>query len=146
MISIKKAFLSLILTFVAFVARAQQNFLPANPAECTQSFFTALTEENTPAVRALLTIDFSMVSFDGSLIDAATLAEAISSGSITIERGDVQRMYSRVYGDAGIVTGTWDARGKLQGYDFQNRISFMAVCVRQGASWKVAGVQFTPQP
>ncbi len=143
---LRKAFLSLTLIGIAFVAHAQQTFLPTNPTECTQSFFTALTEENAPSLRALLTIDFSMVSFDGGLIDAATLSDAIGSGSITIDRGDVQRMYSRIYGDAGVVTGTWDARGKLQGYDFQNRLSFMALCVRQGGSWKVAGIQFTPQP
>lgn len=141
---VKKVFPVWLLMLTTFVALARQGTPPNSPAECTQAFFEALLAKDAPALRALLTTDFNMVSFDGNLVDGGTLAEAISSGYIAIESGDVSRTYARLYGEAGIVTGTWTARGNLQGYKFDNQISFMAVCVRKGGTWKLAGVQFTP--
>ncbi len=128
------------------LAVARESDPPSNPEACVQAFFDALLAKDVLTLRALLTVDYAMVSFDGSLVDGPTLAEAIASGYIAIESGDVSRTYARLYGEAGVVTGTWNARGNLQGYKFDNRISFMAVCVRQGGAWKVAGVQFTPIP
>jgi ketosteroid isomerase-like protein len=135
-----------LLLMLMSVTLARETLPPNTPAECAQAFFDALLAKDTPALRSLLTVDYAMVSFDGSLVDGPTLAEAIASGYITIERGDVSRSYARLYGDAGIVTGTWNARGNLQSYKFDNQISFMAVCVRQGGAWKLAGVQLTPIP
>ena len=133
-----------LLVLTACVALAQQRPLPNSPTECAQAFFDALLAKDDQALRSLLTTDFDMVSFDGNLVDGGTLAEAIDSGYIAIESGDVSRTYARLYGDAGIVTGTWNAKGNLQGYKFENQISFMAVCVRQGGTWKLAGVQLSP--
>ena len=135
-----------LLMLTTCAALARQGTPPNNPTDCTQAFFDALLAKDAPALRALLTVDFGMVSFDGSLVDSGTLAEAVGSGYIAIESGQVSRTYARLYGDAGIVTGTWNARGTLQGYKFDNQISFMAVCVRQGGAWKLAGVQLTPLP
>jgi ketosteroid isomerase-like protein len=142
----KKGFITCLFIGVLSGALARQTPPPNTPVECTQAFFDALLAKDSPALRALLTVDYAMVSFDGSLIDGATLGEAVASGYITIESGDVSRTYARLYGDTGVVTGTWNARGNLQGYKFDNQISFMAVCVRQGGAWKLAGVQFTPIP
>ena len=140
----KRMFSTWILVMSVYVTLARQGIPPGNPVECTEAFFEALLAKDAPVLRSLLTTDFNMVSFDGSLVDGGTLAEAIGSGYITVESGDVSRTYDRLYGDAGIVTGTWNARGTLQGYKFDNQISFMVVCVRQGGAWKLAGVQFTP--
>lgn len=142
----KKVFGTYLLIMVMSVTWARESNPPSNPEACVEAFFDALLAKDAPALRALLTVDYAMVSFDGSLVDGPTLAEAIASGYIAIERGDVSRSYARLYGDTGIVTGTWNARGTLQGYKFDNQISFMAVCVRQGGAWKLAGVQFTPNP
>ena len=114
-----------LLVLTACVALAQQRPLPNSPTECAQAFFDALLAKDDQALRSLLTTDFD-------------------SGYIAIESGDVSRTYARLYGDAGIVTGTWNAKGNLQGYKFENQISFMAVCVRQGGTWKLAGVQLSP--
>ena len=142
----KKLFFSVVLVMTTVVSLAGPGIPSSSPAECTEAFFEALLEKDGPAIRSLLTVDYAMVSFDGSLIDGNTLAEAVASGYIAIESGSVSRSYARLYGDAGIVTGTWNARGNLQGYKFDDQISFMAVCVRQGGAWKLAGVQFTPIP
>jgi ketosteroid isomerase-like protein len=142
----QKALCVLMLLSLASLVRAQQAFAPTNANDCTLAFFTALADKDAATLRSLVTVDFSMVSFDGRLIDGAALSEALASGYITIERGDVSGTYTRLYGDAGLTTGTWEARGSLQGYTFRNHISFMAVCVRQGGRWKLAGMQLTPQP
>ncbi|MPR34429.1 nuclear transport factor 2 family protein [Salmonirosea aquatica] len=140
----KKIFPVWVLMLTALGTLARQSTPPNTPTECTEAFFEALLAKDASALRSLLTVDYAMVSFDGSLVDGNTLAEAVASGYIAIESGNVSRTYARLYGEAGIVTGTWNARGTLQGYKFDNQISFMAVCVRQGGAWKLAGVQFTP--
>ena len=140
----KKMFSVWLLVMTACVALARPGTPPNSPTECTQAFFEALLAKDALALRSLLTTDFDMMSFDGNLVDGGTLAEAIGSGYIAIESGEVLRTYARLYGDAGIVTGTWNAKGNLQGYKFDNQISFMAVCVRQGGTWKLAGVQLSP--
>ena len=140
----KKVFLTCFLTLVALTTFAQQNYPPANPTECAEGFFKALLEEDGPAMRSLLTADFAIVSFDGSLVDGGTLAEAMSGGYIDIETGTLSGTSTRTYGDAGIVTGTWRARGTLQGNRFENSLVFTCVCVRQGGAWRVASVQMTP--
>ncbi|GHB53107.1 hypothetical protein GCM10007390_02270 [Persicitalea jodogahamensis] len=133
-----------LLAWVTVTTFAQQINPSTNPAECTEAFFRALLDENARDMRALLTIDFAIVSFDGSLVDGQSLAEAMNGGYIKIETGMISATSTRTYGDTGIVTGTWRARGTVQGIRFDNTLAFTSVCVRQGGAWKVASVQMTP--
>lgn len=140
----KKAFLTWLLALATLTTFAQQINPPTNPAECTEAFFKALLDENGPAMRSLLTTDFVILNFDGSLVDGNSLAEAMNGGYVNIETGTLSGTQTRTYGDAGIVTGTWRAQGAVQGNRFENTLAFTSVCVRQGGAWKVASVQMTP--
>lgn len=125
---------------------AQQYITPADASDCSQKFFQALENEDASSLRSLLTNDFTILSFDGQLIDGITLMDAMSKGGLVVESGQVSGANTRVYGDAGIVTGTWRASGTIQSIRYSNDVAFMLVCVRQGGGWKVASVQFTPLP
>lgn len=140
----KKVLLTCTLALLAFVAFAQQSNPPTNPDETSQAFFKALLEEDGTALRNLITSDFAIVSFDGSLVDGNTMAEAMNGGYISIEKGTVEGSNVRAYGDAAVVTGNWRAKGALQSNPFDTVVTFTCVCVRQGGAWKVASVQFTP--
>ena len=70
---VKKVFPICLLMLTTLVALARQGTPPNSPAECTQAFFEALSAKDAPALRALLTTDFNMVSFDGNLVDGGTL-------------------------------------------------------------------------
>jgi hypothetical protein len=36
--------------------------------------------------------------------------------------------------------------GKVQDQGFENTVTFAAVCARQGGSWEIVNIQFTPAP
>ena len=140
----KKAWLTWMLTLTALATFAQQINPPTNPTESTEAFFRALLDENGAAMRPLLTTDFVILNFDGSLVDGSSLAEAMDGGYVNIETGTLSGTQTRIYGDAAVVTGTWRAKGTLQGSRFENTLAFTSVCVRQGGAWKVASLQMTP--
>ncbi len=140
----KKSLLAWLFALTAFTTFAQQINPPTNATESTEAFFQALVDENSTTLRSLLTTDFVILSFDGSQVDGGTLAEGMNGGYINIETGVLSRVGTRTYGDAAIVTGTWRARGAVQGNRFENTLAFTSVCVRQGGAWKVASVQMTP--
>ncbi len=140
----KKAFLTWLLALATLPTFAQQINPPTNPTESTEAFFKALLDENGAALRPLLTTDFVILSFDGSLVDGNSLAEAMNGGYFNIEIGTLSGTQTRTYGDAAVVTGTWRAKGSFQGNRFENTLAFTSVCVRQGGAWKVASVQMTP--
>lgn len=78
----KKTLLTWLLAPASLTALAQQISPPTNPAECTEAFLQALLDENGPALRPLLTTDFALTSFGGSLMDGGSLAEAMSGGYV----------------------------------------------------------------
>lgn len=118
---------------------------PASDAQtCTNRFFQALSENNSTSFAQLLTFDFGLVSFDGQLVDSKMLSEAITSGFITIENSSTSSIRQRAYGDASVVTGFWTTKGAIQGNSFNTEVVFSALCVKQGGTWKLASIQFTP--
>jgi ketosteroid isomerase-like protein len=117
---------------------------PSDPGAAASQFLNALVEEDAGTLGSLIGNDFVLLSFDGEVVDSGTLLEGVSSGYVVIESGSTYRNYVRNYHDTGIVTGIWNVKGTLQGHSFNNRLAYTLVTVRQGASWKVVSVQFTP--
>ncbi|MCE7043115.1 nuclear transport factor 2 family protein [Dyadobacter sp. CY312] len=140
---IKKIIFGLCLIVMPMLASAQFN-QPTDAADCTNIFFRALLEEDSKTLDNLLSSDFSVTSFDGQLIDRNTLLGGVSEGYLKVDTGMMSGMRTRSYGDVGVVTGIWNARGQLQGNSFNNELAYMAVCVKAGGSWKISAVQFTP--
>lgn len=117
---------------------------PADAGSAASQFLNALVEEDAATLGSLVGSDFVLLSFDGEAIDAGTLLEGVSGGYLVIESGNAYSNYTRHYHDTGIVTGVWNVKGTLQGQSFNNRLAYTLVTVRQGGSWKVVSVQFTP--
>ncbi|MCF0059314.1 nuclear transport factor 2 family protein [Dyadobacter sp. CY356] len=141
----KRLMLFGLLTFGSFSAHAQVSFSqPLDATECSNTFFKALLEEDSNALNNVLANDFSIISFDGRQIDRDMLAQAVAQGYITVETGMLSGSRTRNYGDVGVVTGTWNVKGKIESNGFQNEVTYTVVAVKKGGNWKVATVQLTP--
>lgn len=134
-----------LLVFGSVSAHAQASFAsPLDATECSNAFFKALLEEDSNALNNVLADDFSIVSFDGRQIDRDMLSQAVAQGYLTVETGMLSGSRTRDYGDVGVVTGTWNVKGKIESNGFQNEVTYTVVSVKKGGSWKVATVQLTP--
>jgi ketosteroid isomerase-like protein len=141
----KRLMLFGLLIFGSVSAYAQVRFTqPLDATECSNTFFKALLEEDSNALNNVLADDFSIISFDGRQIDRDMLSQAVAQGYITVETGMLSGSRTRDYGDVGVVTGTWNVKGKIESNSFQNEVTYTAVSVKKGGTWKVATVQLTP--
>ncbi|GAB4054780.1 nuclear transport factor 2 family protein [Spirosoma litoris] len=132
---------SLLLTTATF---AQQD--PSqDPTALGNAFFKAMLDEDSKTLGTLLTTDFSLVSFDGSSVEGDMLVQGVGGGYVVVDAATVSGTRVRQYNnDAAVMTGTWKAKGNVQGNGFDNTVSFALTCVKQGSAWKIANVQFTP--
>lgn len=139
----KKLLLICLLLVTGFSSMASSD--PSADAQaCTTRFFQLLNDKNGSSLAQVLTFDFGLVSFDGQMVDSEMLTDAVNSGFITIETSSTSSLRSRTYGDASVVTGLWNTKGTLQGNTFATEVVFSALCVKQGGTWKLASIQFTP--
>ncbi|QIP17543.1 nuclear transport factor 2 family protein [Spirosoma aureum] len=134
---------ALLFTTVSF---AQQTTDPAqDPTALGNAFFKAMLDEDGTTIGKLLASDFSLTSFDGNAVEGDLLAQGVSGGYVVVETATVSNTRTRQYNnDAAIMTGTWKAKGSVQGQGFDTTVSFSIVSAKQGGSWKIANVQFTP--
>jgi Domain of unknown function (DUF4440) len=117
----------------------------ATPTDCTNSFFKAMLDEDAGLMSKVLAADFTITSFDGQLVDADLLGQAVNGGFVIIETGTTSRLRTRTYNDnAAIVTGNWRFKGAIQGNNLDTEITFGAVCVKIAGAWKMVNMQFTP--
>lgn len=143
----KKTVLFLLLSCSAFWGYSQTApAIPDNAQAASDAFFKALVDENAQALDKLVTPDFVIVNFDGELVDSGTLKEGVSGGYLVLESGSISGKYTRNFGDTGITTGIWAAKGTLSSNNFNMRLSFTTVSVKQGGFWKIASVHLTPIP
>ena len=116
-----------------------------DPTAVGNAFFKSLLDEDGAALGKLVTADFSLLSYDGNTVDGDLLLQALGGGYIVIETATVTDTRTRQYNnDAAVMTGNWKAKGSVQGQAFDNNVGFSVVCVKQGDTWKIANVQFTP--
>jgi hypothetical protein len=125
---------------------AQQATDPTqDPTALGNAFFKAMLDEDATTLGKLLASNFTIISFDGHSVDGDMLTQGVGGGYVTIETGTVSDAQTRQYNnDAAVMTGTWKAKGAVQGQTFDNSVIFSVVSTKQSGSWKIANVQFTP--
>jgi hypothetical protein len=125
---------------------AQQTTDPTqDPTALGNAFFKAMLDEDGTTMGKLLASDFRLISFDGQSVDGDLLVQGISGGFVVIESATVSNTRTRQYNnDSAVMTGSWKAKGNVQGQGFDNNVSFSVVCAKQGNAWKIVNVQFTP--
>ncbi|MFD2932422.1 nuclear transport factor 2 family protein [Spirosoma flavum] len=135
--------IALLLTTTTFAQQA--NTLAQDPTALGNAFFKALLDEDSKTLGSLISSDLDVISFDGQSVDGDVLIQGVSGGFVLVETGTVADIVTRQYNsDAAVMTGTWKAKGNIQGQAFDNSVAFSLVSAKQGGTWKIVNVQFTP--
>ncbi|QRR02898.1 nuclear transport factor 2 family protein [Dyadobacter sandarakinus] len=139
-----KHLFSIVLVMLTLAAKAQQLPQPTDGTDCSNLFFKALLEEDARSLGALLSSDFTVVSFNGQTVSGEQLQQAVAAGEIVINSGILSGTSTKSYGDVAIITGQWNLSARISNNSFQGDLAYIAVCVRAGGTWKVTTVQLTP--
>lgn len=123
---------------------AQSSSVPTDAVSTVNAFITSIVEKKPSDLQRLVTHDFSIVSWDGEIVDAQLLSQGLQEGLINLQNSSTFAVRSRSYGDASIVNGTWRIKGDIQGNTFDTNIIFTGVVVKQGGLPKIASFQMTP--
>lgn len=124
---------------------AQQADVNQDPTALGNAFFKALLDEDGAALGKLVASDFSLTSFDGHSVESDMLVQGVSGGYVVVDAATVSDTRIRLYNnDAAVMTGTWKAKGNVQGQSFDNTVTFSVVSAKQNGSWKIVNIQFTP--
>lgn len=135
-------FAALMLTTATFAQTAADPM--QDPTALGNAFFKAMLDEDG-TISKYLTNDFSIISFDGQVVDGDLLAQAVGGGYVIIETGVVSDARTRQYNtDAAVMTGNWKVKGSVQGQTLDNTSAVAILMVKQNGAWKIASVQFTP--
>lgn len=124
---------------------AQQADVNQDPTTLGNAFFKALLDEDGATLGKLVASDFSLTSFDGHSVESDMLVQGVSGGYVVVDAATVSDTRIRQYNnDAAVMTGTWKAKGNVQGQSFDNTVTFSVVSAKQNGSWKIVNIQFTP--
>ncbi|WP_221389607.1 nuclear transport factor 2 family protein [Dyadobacter sp. NIV53] len=104
----------LLLFLPAIASYSQPSYTqPADAMDCSNIFFKALLEEDHAILESLLSNDFSISGFQGQEVDRNFILQSVTRGYLRIDSGMLSGSRARNYGDVGVITGTWSARGQL---------------------------------
>ena len=136
---------ALLLTSAAYAQQTTTTDPTQDPTALGNAFFKALLDEDGATLGKLLASDFSLTSFDGNIVDGDLLLQGVNGGYLVVETATVTPVQTRQYNnDSAIMTGTWKVKGSVQGNAIDASSAFSLVSAKQGGSWKVVNVQFTP--
>lgn len=142
----KNVVLFLFLFLLSTIAFGQQKVVPAqDPTAISNAFFKALLDEDDKVLSTIISDDLDVISFDGQSIDGSVFIQNLVGGIFTVETGVVMDAVTRQYNnDAAVMTGTWQAKGSIDGQGFDSTVAFSVVSAKQAGIWKIVNVQFTP--
>jgi ketosteroid isomerase-like protein len=107
----------------------------------------ALVDADVPALQALLADDVRYVHADGRVDTKYVLIAALESQGTDYLAAKARDVVARVYGDAGVVTGTAQLRVRRSGGREQKlRTAYTAVYARHEGAWRLVVYQATPMP
>ncbi|GAB3733335.1 nuclear transport factor 2 family protein [Spirosoma lituiforme] len=118
---------------------------PQDPTALGNAFFKALLDEDGKALERLISSDLDVISFDGQSIEGEALMEGLGNGTFSITTSLVSDEVTRLYNDdSAVMTGSWQAKGTIQGQAYDDTVTFSIVSAKQAGIWKIVNVQFTP--
>lgn len=116
----------------------------SDPMAADRGFFNALLAGSATALAEILTDDFILVDvMSGSEIPKPALLDAVGSEQLKFEAIDPAEQRVRRYGDAAVVTGRTQMRGRFGDAPFGARSRYTHVYVQQAGKWKLASAQGT---
>jgi ketosteroid isomerase-like protein len=114
------------------------------PLDTDRRFFKALLAADVSALEALLTDDFVLVDvMRGGEIPRAVLLAALGSGTFHFDAIELVESRARTYGDASVVVGRTNMRGRAgdQAWSVTSRYTHVFVII--DGAWHLASAQGT---
>lgn len=114
-------------------------------AHADHAFFSFLRHSDREGLDRMLADDFVIVDvFRGAQIERDDFLNAVASGAIRFDAIDVIEQVLRYYGDACIVVGCTEMRGRISDTSWQVRSRYTHVFVLRDGRWQLANAQGTP--
>ncbi len=92
-------------------------------------------------IARLMAHDYLKIERDGSVSDRATTLAKYTPETRYWEKAEGDEYSVRVYGDAAIVIGRWNARGVNNGEHFDYAARFLSVYVKREGEWQMVAEQ-----
>jgi len=130
--------LSLTLTaffFCALVTRADEAVDKGEILKLENEFAALVRRNDAAAIEAALAPEWKMIGPEGALASRAELVELFKSGKLKIENYQISGCEVHLHGDAAIVTGVDQSKGKWDGDSFDLRERFSDFYVRKNGKW-----------
>jgi len=115
------------------------------------SFYEAYSKGDSAAVDRLLADDYTHNDLRGGFKDRTaymayinSVAAAIKSGTVKIDRSGIDDLRVRIYGAMGVATGRWSAQGSKGGDQNTEQLRFTYVWVKRANHWQAVAGQVTP--
>ncbi len=116
----------------------------ANVREANRRFDRAQLARDFPAIEALLTADFTWVTFAGATMNRSETLEHLRKGDSKYTRYESVDVKVRLLGDVALVTGLLVREGRNSRRDLTGRFLYTRVFVKQERNWRLTHWQVTP--
>ena len=117
--------------------------------EGDQSILEALEREWSAAVvkgdplplEKILSEDCTLTGPDGSVLTKSQAIEGVRSGDFKFESLDPGRMQVRIYGDAAVVTGGGEVKGRYKDQDLSGTQRWTDTFIKRSSGWQCVASQ-----
>jgi ketosteroid isomerase-like protein len=116
-----------------------------DPLATDHQFFTALIQNDLPALDKILADDFLLIEvMGGSEVSKSGLLEVLRSGQLKFQTIKPFDNRVRLYQTTAIVTGRTEMSGRFGETPFSTSSRYTHVHVRQPDCWRMVSAQGTP--
>ncbi len=103
----------------------------------------AMIQGNIETLNMIEADGFTFTGPDGSIMTKAQDLETIKSGDLIYQSISLADVAVRVYGDAGVVTGRANIKGKYKTYDISGAYRYTVTFVKLNGRWQAVASQMT---
>jgi ketosteroid isomerase-like protein len=111
--------------------------------EVENSWPEAAMKKDIPTLERYYADDVTDVGPDGMMSTKTQDIDDIRNGVFVVESATATDLKPRIYGNAAVVTGTSDFKGKYKDQDVSGRYRFTDTFVKQDGQWRCVATQVT---
>ena len=102
---------------------------------------TAVVRGDSRPLEQILSEDCSLIGPDGSMLTKSQVIAAVRSGDFKFQSLDPGRMQVRTYGDAAVVTGGGEVKGKYKDQDLSGTQRWTDTFIKLQGRWQCVASQ-----
>jgi ketosteroid isomerase-like protein len=138
------AFVALAIAMSCFsFAQGKRSNVEEELLKLEKEFTEAIVKNDAEAVGRFLADDWVIIDADGGIVDKARFLGVIKSGDLSHQMMQSDEVHVRIYGEAALVTGLTETKGKFIGQEFSTRERATDVFVKRDGRWQCVFSQLT---